>query len=145
MKLNKRKLRSLIKARGLTIEAFALAIGLKSRNGVYDIFKRDGIKTTQLQKICEVLNIDSSEIIISELGINAKQNSTNVPTKGKRQESSKERDAEIERLEHAIKRHEDNFDKLMRMYERLADSYDRLSGLSSSPPVNQPTPKTSFR
>lgn len=122
---------------------FAHAIGLKSRNGVYDIFKRDGIKTTQLQKICEVLNIDSSEIIISELSKNAKQNSTLAPTKGnKRQENSNERDAEIERLEHAIKRHEDNFDKLMRLYERLADSFDRLSGLGTSPPVTQPTPKT---
>lgn len=139
MKLNVRKLKSLIKSRGYSIATFATAIGLKSRNGVYDIFNRDGIKTTQLQKICEVLQIDASEIISSELSTSAKKISTDEATK---RQKDNEKEQHISRLENKIKWHEDNFERLMKMYERLADSYDRLSGISNIPPANTPLPKS---
>lgn len=51
----------------------------------------------------------------------------------------------ITKLEHDVQWHKDNFDKLMIMFERLSEAYERLTKPSDSPTKNIPIPKTSHR
>ncbi|MBA2611650.1 MAG: hypothetical protein H0U95_06760 [Bacteroidetes bacterium] len=52
-----KKIQEIVDNSGFTIVAFAKSINL-TRDGVYKIFKKEAIDTTQLQKISEVLKHD---------------------------------------------------------------------------------------
>lgn len=75
MILNPTKLKALIKSHGFTIKSFGDSIGM-TRNGVYDILKREYLKGDLINDIAKVLKVQSSEFIDYDIKESAKKNVT---------------------------------------------------------------------
>lgn len=70
VKLQSAKLRELIRAKGFTVESFGKKLDL-TRNGTYDILKRKYLKPELIEKISQILSVQSTDFIDYELPKNA--------------------------------------------------------------------------